>query len=182
MTDNLNDDDTDTEPVGPATQIGIVCAILEYLAKTDDCARPNARQSNAVIAAANDIMDQLRWADVPATAGMGFAAWWESDDTGASSKYLGTALDYADRGREYHAGRAVNYPHDPQDFGRCVKMLDACPGFRELLPAAMADPKHGPAWNGLAARWAELEAMYAAGLPSSPRARGLLAAMTACGC
>ena len=166
----------DDRPVGPATQVGLVCAVFAYLAKTDDGRTPNARQQNAVINAANDIMAQLRWLHRPTVAGMGFDAWWQCDDTGSSSKYLAAILS-----GERFAVSKVNYPHDPQDFGRCVRMLDACPGFRELLPVAMADPAHGPAWNALAARWAELEALYAAALPSGDGSK-LYAEMKACGC
>jgi hypothetical protein len=175
------DDDINAEPAGPATQIGLVCAILGYLAKTDDCANANTRQQNAVIAAANEIMRELGSPHRPATPGMGLPAWRVCDDRGMSSNYLAAVLDGVATRWVYSVPHEVNFPHDPSDFGRCVRMLDACPGFRELLPAAMADPRHGPAWNALASEWADLEAMYAAALPSGD-AQALWDAMKACGC
>lgn len=48
-----------------------------------------------------------------------------------------------------------SYPHDGGDFGRCEKLLDACPEFRERLPE-MA--KVNPYWAALVPRWGEIRA------------------------
>ena len=56
----------DDESAGPATQIGIVCAILTYLSKTttghgiDLCTSVGIDTANAVLAAANLVMAELR--------------------------------------------------------------------------------------------------------------------------
>ena len=54
------------DPVGPATQIGVICAILTYLSKTttghgiDLCTAVGIDAANAVLSAANLVMEELR--------------------------------------------------------------------------------------------------------------------------
>jgi len=60
-----------------------------------------------------------------------------------------------------NAGRApwgVSYPLDPDDFGRCYRLLLRVPLWRERI-GEMA--KYGRVWAALAAAWDELEAMWA---------------------
>ena len=60
------DDDTNAEPAGPATQIGVLCAILKYLETTGDCARLDLGATvgrdlaNAALTAANLVMAEVR--------------------------------------------------------------------------------------------------------------------------
>ena len=60
------DDDINAEPTGPATQIGVMCAILTYLSKTTDDHGIDLYTSvgigvaNAVLAAANLVMAEVR--------------------------------------------------------------------------------------------------------------------------
>lgn len=50
-----------------------------------------------------------------------------------------------------------SYPHDPDDFGRCARLLTLYPEWRARLPE-MASA--GPAWAALVARWNDItEAM-----------------------
>ena len=49
-------------------------------------------------------------------------------------------------------------PHDSGDLGRCLRLLDACPQFRERLPEVA---EKYPKWTLLVAAWNELEAIYA---------------------
>lgn len=114
------------------------------------------RQMNALKGAADLIYDALAHADVPATPGMGLRAWFECDETGLSSKYLAAVFSAR------HADPNRPHPHDAGDFGRCVKLLDAVPEFRLGL-AKLNRPEHGPVWNAIGARWADLEALYRAG-------------------
>lgn len=45
--------------------------------------------------------------------------WLMSDDTGLSSKYLAGILLAADS----EVVDRINYPHDPSDFGRCLRLV-----------------------------------------------------------
>lgn len=79
------------------------------------------------------------------------AKWAATGDTGTSSKaILATMMGNPPKGR-------FCYPHDNQDLGRCIGLLDAVPEFRERLAEMKAI---GPEWAALVDRWAELEAMY----------------------
>jgi hypothetical protein len=116
----------------------------------------NERQMNAVIAAADLIAAAFARGHAAAAPGSGLAAWLASDDTGLSSRYLAYVLGTAAGERAPWAGN--EHPHDADDFGRCVRLLDAAPALRPHLPALAQG--HGPVWAGLAAAWAELEALY----------------------
>ena len=48
-------------------------------------------------------------------------------------------------------------PHDPDDFGRCHRLLQAFPEWRSRLDEMRAHPGWGP----LVDAWSELEALYA---------------------
>ncbi len=50
-----------------------------------------------------------------------------------------------------------NYPHDPDDFGRCYRMLRAAP---EFIPHVGTMAKSGKEWEALAKHWDELEKLY----------------------
>jgi hypothetical protein len=69
-------DDDDDPDDGPEylSQMGLISAILGYLARGGTPHLFN-RQTNAIIEAANDIMAALDWKEVPAADGMGLAAW-----------------------------------------------------------------------------------------------------------
>lgn len=169
----MNEDDLDEQiDIDPPNadgsidveQIPLLAAIWKHLAAfhgKDLALEP--RQMNATIEAANLIVDELRKPVVKASSGMGLEAWWNSDDTGTSSKYLaGVLSDRRGRGGTCLEG---NHPHDPSDLGRCLRMLDAAPELRENMPM-MSDPIHGPVWNALFAHWNELESLYREELPS----------------
>lgn len=143
-------------------QADLVLGILTLLEKRKVAV--NVRQTNAVINAANDIMDELRRPHTEAAPGCGLRAWYASDSTGLSSRYMASVL--APLAGLMGAGTpgTINYPHDPADFGRCLTLLDAAPELRPHL-AALANG-HGPAWAGLIAAWAELETLYREELPS----------------
>jgi hypothetical protein len=78
--------------------------------------------------------------------------WIDSGDTGLSSKaiwrhMMGLPVDDS------------SYPLDPDDFGRCFRLLGApwAKGWRERMPEMS---KYGGVWAALVARWQELEALY----------------------
>lgn len=57
-------------------------------------------------------------------------------------------------------GFRTDHPHDPSDFGRCIKLLDEFPEFRVELHC-MKDVSIE--WELLIDNWQDLEAMFYAG-------------------
>lgn len=137
------------------SQIDLITAINAELDRQGVSA-VNARQANAIIAAANDIIRELERQHKPATPGMGLEAWLRCDETGASSEYLAGVLS-----GKFH--RPAAYPHDPADFGRCVKMLEAAPELNKKLYRLN---KRGPHWRALWLHWDELTRLWRDESPS----------------
>ena len=135
--------------------IGDIMAALE----NRGVKRCNARQMNAVIEAANLIVDAIAKEHKPAIPGSGWRVWLQSDATGLSSKCLLAETMNVHVGPPGHLG-VKNYPHDADDFGRCIGLLDAEPEIRGKL-GVMADC--GPQWAAIVQRWDELERLYRAG-------------------
>ena len=153
------------------SQMQLVGAILIHLDESG-VKDVNARQMNAVIRAADDILAALGDPHRPASPGMGLAAWLASDDTGTSSRYMAWALaPAAGLSMLRHDSRHPDpWPHDPDDFGRCVRLLEAVPELRPHIPL-LTDSRHGSAWNAIAAEWDTLEAWYREDLPTGKSAR-----------
>lgn len=82
--------------------------------------------------------------------------WLASWDTGISSRTIWS----------YFMNRPMrdrDVPQDPEDFGRCSRLLAKFPKWRnELSSFAEANPT----WEGLVSNWDELEALYAKELPT----------------
>lgn len=137
------------------SQIELIAVIARYL---DKCGHTHLlpRQYNAVIEAANLIIDELSDPERKVTPGMGLQGWLASDQTGVSSKFMAGVLGEGYRGKYGH-------PHDPSDFGRCVGLLDACPELRGKLHLMNS---HGPEWKALVDHWDELEALYREEFPT----------------
>lgn len=74
--------------------------------------------------------------------------WYETGEVGISSR---TIAEYLGRGRIY---RYPWPPADPDDMNRCLKLLQAVPEFRLLLPKMAEVSKE---WAALMARWDEVE-------------------------
>jgi hypothetical protein len=118
-------------------------------------------QLNAVIAGATTMLKEIERPVIPARPGMGLTAWLKSDDTGASSLYMA---------RRLAAGPSADpaYPHDPDDFGRCHRFLEAVPGTRANLPALAPT---GPVWAALVEAWGELTLLYVEEAPTGKAPR-----------
>lgn len=72
--------------------------------------------------------------------------WLFSRDTGMSSKaILGHMMAGVSDG---------SYPHDPSDLGRCLRLLEIFPQWKERIPE-MA--KYGPVWTVYARHWPDLQ-------------------------
>lgn len=79
-------------------------------------------------------------------------SWLAGGEVGASSKCMAMWLAFGERVRSGFE----EYPHDPDDMNRCLKLLRHAPELRESL-SDMA--KLGKVWAALVARWEEIEAM-----------------------
>lgn len=77
--------------------------------------------------------------------------WMMAGDTGTSSKTILSVMEgtpppsYAD------------VPHDPSDFGRCHRLLEAFPHYRGRLGEVA---EKYPAWTALVREWDNLTALY----------------------
>ena len=83
---------------------------------------------------------------VPATP----EQWAKGRDTGISSMtiysvMMGVPVDRAD------------VPHDPDDFGRCYRLLRLFPAWRKRLDQVA---ERYPAWKSLVQEWSVLESLY----------------------
>ncbi len=79
--------------------------------------------------------------------------WLNTGEVGISSKCMAMWLAFGKRTERQPFG---NYPHDPDDMDRCLKLLARVPALRERLPK-MAELNK--TWAALVARWSEIEAM-----------------------
>lgn len=80
--------------------------------------------------------------------------WAVGPDTGLSSKTIWRKM--------MGVPGQVDVPHDPDDFGRCHRLLSAIPGWRDRI----GEMSTVPGWESLAPAWSELEALYLEELPS----------------
>ena len=136
------------------TQIDLIAAICKKFGKR--AATP--RQMNVIIEAANSILAAFANPPVMATDGMGLTKWLASDDVGMSSKYMASVLAPTPWQQEFR------YPHDPDDFGRCYRLLRAVP---ELRANSMRLAQCPAPWPQLHAEWLKLEALYEQELPAN---------------
>lgn len=87
--------------------------------------------------------------------------WFASGDTGASSETLAATM----MGVRKHW---PTEPSDPGDLGRCIRLLERIPIFRERLHEMKSQSER---WSRLVDHWEELEALYRGELPraSAPK-------------
>lgn len=88
--------------------------------------------------------------------------WLASSDTGASSRSI---VAWMERDKTVLAmnGNYLSHPWDPADLGRCIRLLDIEPSYRERI-GEMAGAS--PVWARLVARWGDLERLYHEAEPS----------------
>lgn len=73
--------------------------------------------------------------------------WLLSSDTGSSSKAIAAHMS-----GNSHVG-ASNYPSDPSDLGRCLRLLQKIPEWSGRI-SEMA--QYSPGWAGLIANWGKI--------------------------
>lgn len=98
---------------------------------------------------------------IPKPTNVGAAEEWVGNgDTGTSSLTIWAVL--MDR-RSPH-GR-FDVPHDPDDFGRCYRLLQVMPEWRARLPEVA---QRVPAWGPFVREWDTLTALYEDELQNGP--------------
>lgn len=96
--------------------------------------------------------------------------WISGGDTGMSSKALWTHMMGGDRPRY-----GWSYPLDPDDFGRCHRLLKLIPEWRARLPEMAGRSR---AWAALVGAWGEIEALYEAEVAATREDRRALSNRT----
>lgn len=81
--------------------------------------------------------------------------WMMSGDTGVSSKTIMHVMEGT------AAPSDVDVPHDPSDFGRCHRLLEAFPSYAARLGEVA---EKYPDWVGLVREWGTLTEMYCVAL------------------
>lgn len=89
-------------------------------------------------------------------------AWIITDDTGLSSRTLWAVMMGVTPSR-------IEHPHDPDDMGRCLRLLRAVPEWRARMPE-MAEVS--PSWAALVERWDDIEAIIRAEIGGIDPRRG----------
>lgn len=78
-------------------------------------------------------------------------AWLAGSDTGISSKTIWSVMT------GFPVDVRPTIPLDPSDFGRCYRLLQEFPGWRERMPEVAAKHEH---WKPMVDAWDELTALY----------------------
>nr|WP_012219933.1 hypothetical protein [Vibrio sp. 0908]ABX77121.1 gp42 [Vibrio sp. 0908] len=108
---------------------------------------------NTAIKAANLVVEECAREPVKVREGMSISEWFECDDTGTSSKYMAYVID---GGTTRLPIQGYSYPHDADDFGRCLRMVRAL-GFEKKVFLMLTT---GHEWREIASHWDELVAHY----------------------
>lgn len=137
-------------------QIDLFSAIAKHITRRHGKLAIQQRHLNAIIAAANIVVDEFAHEAVMPHKGMTLTQWLASDDVGASSQYMAFVLGTGPLCERRH-------PLDPDDFGRCHRLLEAVEGLRERVPLMAVC---GQSWKVLAEHWDELETLYREELPT----------------
>lgn len=84
--------------------------------------------------------------------------WLTHGDRGTSSNAMVEAFEDYPKGLllGVFGVRFPTHPHDPSDFNRCYKLLEAVPGYREQLYKMSSKSAE---WKTLVEHWSELEEM-----------------------
>jgi len=138
------------KPFKPS-QPSLVSAIFSELSEQCPNSAADVALMNKVIEAANMICAECERERVYADKPMTPTEWLESDDVGASSKYMLCVL--AEIGFPAHAGPT---PRDAADLGRCIRMLKSCGLEGQVKKIAEASSE----WKRIAENWPALVTWY----------------------
>ncbi|ECJ3227561.1 hypothetical protein FP993_19495 [Salmonella enterica] len=133
-------------------QIELIAAITKEIERQRP-GTPADDRMNTIIKAVNMICDEYSREKVTASQGMGLTAWLASDDTGLSSLFMASVLSG-------QFASTNNYPRDPDDLGRCIRLIEAVPELAEKI-SLMA--QHGHQWSAVAQNWERWSHLYREG-------------------
>jgi hypothetical protein len=111
-----------------------------------------------------DLVIDMRLADLGPMGETPEGRWLAGGDTGTSSITIWSVMRNCSMPRDRRPGP----PWDPDDFGRCHRLLETFPAWRSRMPEVAA--AH-PEWSRLVAAWDELTALYLEELPSGEAPR-----------
>jgi len=77
--------------------------------------------------------------------------WWKGTDTGVSSKTIFWVMT------TNSPFNAASIPHDPDDFGRCYRLLDKFPQWKKKLDLVSS---FHPEWKPFIENWSKLIELY----------------------
>lgn len=141
-------------------QIALITAITEELNRQIPGLPADGRM-NVIIKAANNICAEYSRELVFASPGMGLEKWLDSDDTGKSSLYMAWCLSGGQFGYWQHRRQPeADYPRDPADLGRCIRLIEAVPAFSGKITEMS---KHGYEWQAVARNWVRWVDLHANG-------------------
>lgn len=133
-------------------RIKLMSAMSEEISRQVPDLAFEPRLFNALVNASNAIADEFARPVVKASEGMGLMAWLASDDVGISSKYMAWVLSY-----NQFPEPEFGYPHDPDDFGRCRRLVLAVPKFAYLI---FEMREHSAQWRAVAENWDRWVELY----------------------
>lgn len=110
---------------------------------------------NTSIRAVNLIVSECAREPVKPVKGMTIAQWFNTDDTGLSSQYMAYVID---GGKTRLPVQGYEYPRDAGDFGRCLRMVEAC-GLEKKVFLMLTT---GHEWRHIATEWESLVGLYKA--------------------
>lgn len=135
----------------PLDQISLFSAVMTEIDR-QGIKSLSAKQTNKIIRCVDEILAEVaRPLSLP-KEGMGLSAWLACDDVGMSARYMASVIS-----GEFYSEPA--WPHDADDFGRCVRMLDAIPAMRSGMQKMRIC---SPQWSRLISFWDDAEKAYRA--------------------
>lgn len=132
-------------------QTALVSAISNELTSQNPDLPFESALFNKIIEAANIIVNECNRERTYSKSGMTPTEWFNSDDAGLSSRYMIMVL--ANLGRPMPNG---DTPHDADDLGRCIRMVDAC-DLESEIPKLF---EMGESWRRIAENWNNLKHLY----------------------
>ncbi len=90
--------------------------------------------------------------------------WLTGGDTGTSSKTIWSVMT----GRTIGGRHRPSVPWDPDDFGRCHRLLELFPAWRSRMHEVAA---RYPEWAGLVTEWGDLTVLYCEEFPTGQAPR-----------
>lgn len=83
--------------------------------------------------------------------------WLAGHDTGLSSKAILAHMEHNEVIQAMNGTWGMAHPLDPADLGRCIRLMDIEPSYRDRIIEMAYYSKE---WARLALHWGELEALY----------------------